>query len=74
MKLSRSMLALLITMGVAAVSGFSSGGLSPEPLKAQSACGRFNGSSCQDDCLRECTNGSCCSWAHYYYSTPLNPF
>ena len=58
------------TILIVALTAFSAQAtLRPTPLAAQSACGMFNGKPCKDECTRECTNGSCCAWAHYYYST-----
>lgn len=66
----RSTAVLACTILVVALTAFSaSGTLRPTALKAQSACGMFNGKPCKDECTRECSDGSCCSWSHYYYST-----
>lgn len=64
--ISVALLGLVITVFAAIGFAFQSP-LAPRPLQAQANCGAFNGNSCLDTCTRECTNGSCCAWAHYYY-------
>lgn len=44
--------------------------LRPAPLQAQT-CGSFDGKLCKEECNRECTNGSCCSWSYYYYAPQI---
>lgn len=66
-KLGIAVLAGLISL--VGLTGFGSETmLTPARLQAQ-GCGAFNGKPCSDVCTRECTNGSCCAWSHYYYST-----
>lgn len=68
-KLGIAVLAAL--MSLVGLTGFGSEtGLTPAPLQAQ-GCGAFNGKPCGDECTRECTNGSCCAWRYYYYSTVI---
>jgi hypothetical protein len=64
----RSTLFLAGTVIIVLLTGFTfEAATRPDPLEAQSACGRFSGLKCQDECTRECSDGSCCSWSYYYY-------
>lgn len=59
---------LAVAVAGTVLTGFTSQNpLSPRPLKAESACGQFDGLPCSSNCEKECTNGSCCEWRHYYY-------
>lgn len=33
------------------------------------ACGDYTHNLCRQTCNKECSNGSCCDWSYYYYST-----
>lgn len=62
-------LRLAVMAAVIAVSGLAAFVLdaaSPRPLYAQ-ACGDNDGNLCAQDCMKECSNGSCCGWMFYYY-------
>lgn len=68
-KFSLAMLA--IAVGLTGLTGFVLDTVvAPRSLNAQ-ACGSFSGQLCWEDCKRECSNGSCCSWQYYYYLKPV---
>ena len=71
MERGRSLLVLACALVVAGLATFATD-LGPRPLDAQAACGAYNGKACADDCTRECTDGSCCRWVHYYYATAVD--
>lgn len=41
----------------------------PKPA-AGYACGEYTGPQCHSNCVRECTNGSCCEWEYEYIYVP----
>jgi hypothetical protein len=70
----RPRLGLVVLGALMMLTGLSAFGtgtvLAPTKLRAQ-GCGAFNGKKCASDCTRECSDGSCCGWSYYYYSTNI---
>jgi hypothetical protein len=61
---------LAVALALVGLTGFALDTvIAPKPLQAQ-ACGGYAGPYCGYNCLRECSNGSCCSILHYYYPKP----
>lgn len=61
-----SLAALTAVIAIAGVAGVATDVAAPRPLYAQ-ACGDYDGNLCAQDCMKECSNGSCCGWMFYYY-------
>lgn len=51
-----------LTAGLAAVALTALGATAPRAASAIPACGGGAGQKCTEECQRECSNGSCCSW------------
>lgn len=73
MKRNLGIPALAATIVLASLAGFSIDTVTgPAPLEAQQ-CGNHTGKLCDENCLKECTNGSCCGWSYTYYPKVIEP-
>ena len=57
---------LAAVIAIAGLVGLTLEAATPRPLYAQT-CADNDGNLCAQDCMRECSNGSCCAWLFYYY-------
>lgn len=55
------------SLGIAVFAVASISIMAPQPAVSQTVCCLgCSGNLCVQDCKRECSNGSCCSWEFYY--------
>ena len=65
-----SLIMLAVAMSLVGLAGLALDTVvAPRSLQAQ-GCGANAGPLCAADCMRECSNGSCCAWLLYYYPQP----